>query len=66
MRTDELFCEVSSGVGLDQNQNAAHSSEQQLNVSETSTDKTWDSNPVPTVDDDNEVRHHVNQGPRHT
>ena len=66
VRADELFGEVARRVGLDENEYATHRSQKQLDVSETGTHQTGNPNAVPAVDHNDQVRHHVNQRPRHT
>ena len=66
MRTNESLGQVSGGVSLDQDQHSTDGSQKKLDVSETGTDKTRNSDSEVAVDDDNQVRHHVNQRPRHT
>lgn len=66
VRTNESLGQVSRGVGLDEDQNSTDSSQKKLDVSETGADKTRNSDTEVAIDDDNQVRHHVNQRPRHT
>jgi len=66
VRTNESLGQVSGGVSLDQDQHSTDGSQKKLDVSETGTDKTRNSDSEVAVDDDNQVRHHVNQRPGHT
>ena len=66
MWANEFFGEISCRVGLDKNENTADSTKQELNITETGTDQTRDTNTIPTVDYHNEIWYHVNQSPRHT
>jgi len=66
VRTNESLGQVSGGVSLDQDQHSTDGSQKELDVSETGADETRNSDSEVAVDDDNQVRHHVNQRPRHT
>ena len=66
MRAAENFCAIPRGERLHQDEGRANDPQQQLHVTEAGHQQAGDANAVPAVDDNDEVRSHVDQRPRHT
>ena len=66
MRANKVFRQISGSESLHHDQRSANYTQYQLNVSKTSDHKARNSDPVIAVYNDNQVRSHIDQSPRHT
>jgi len=65
VRTNKIFCQVSGSESLDHNQCCTDKTKQELHVPKTRDKQSRNLYSVPAVDHDDQVRRHVDEGPRH-